>query len=305
MTHSVLVTGAHGFLGRYVARHFARNGWLVTGMGHGTWSESEFREWGLSFWHNAPVELDALVTYGGEPDVIVHCAGSGSVSFSLVHPREDFLRTVSSTSAVLEYVRKYSPMTRVAYPSSAAVYGNAEQLPIKESQPLKPASPYGLHKRMAEQLCLAHAAHFGLKLGVVRFFSIYGEHLKKQLLWDACNKLSQGEHSFFGSGGEVRDWLHAEDAATLLAASALHADASCPIVNGGSGEGVAVREILAELFDEFGVSSGPEFSDAPRAGDPRDYQADISCAAQWGWAPLIGWRQGVRRYVRWFRENLR
>lgn len=305
MVKSAVVTGAHGFLGRHVARHLADAGYTVTGIGHGAWDRAESERFGLTFWHTADITLDELVTYAGEPDVMVHCAGSGSVAFSMSHPHQDYVRTVSTTAAVLEYVRLHSPRTAVVYPSSAAVYGAAERLPIRESDALHPTSPYGVHKYMAEKLCRSYADHFGIAVAVVRFFSVYGEGLQKQLLWDACSKATRGEATFFGTGAELRDWLHVKDAASLLQAAALHASPSCPIVNGASGEGLTVRDVLAEIFRAYGSMATLDFSGMPRPGDPVGYHADVTAATAWGWQPAVAWRDGMRRYVDWFKGRLK
>ncbi len=300
---TVVVTGAHGFLGRHVARRFARAGWEVTGIGHGYWSQSELAAYGISFWHTSDVSLEALVTYAGEPDIIVHCAGSGSVSFSIAHPHEDYARTVATTASVLEYVRLHSASTKLIYPSSAAVYGVAQRLPIAEADPLEPASPYGVHKAMAEMLCRSYASSFGLVVGIARLFSVYGEGLKKQLLWDACNKVAHGDATFFGSGAELRDWLHADDAADLLYTIAERTERHCLTINGGSGEGVPVSDILEAIFEYSNAELQPKFSGQSRAGDPPGYQADMTLATQLGWKPRVPWRDGVRRYVQWFSER--
>jgi UDP-glucose 4-epimerase len=108
MARTVLVTGAYGFIGRNVARHFAKAGWVVTGIGHGSWAREEWRKWGISEWHTADITTETLLTYAGSPEVIVHCAGSGSVRFSMTHPLQDFQRTVGTAVAVLEFVRLHA-----------------------------------------------------------------------------------------------------------------------------------------------------------------------------------------------------
>lgn len=303
MPSTVLVTGGYGFIGRNVSRYFARAGWTVIGLGHGSWAREEWRRWGIAEWHAADVTLDTLLTYAGLPDVIVHCAGSGSVGFSMMHPHQDFLRTVLSTSAILEFVRIHSPKSRIVYPSSAGVYGVATTLPTQESASLRPVSPYGVHKRMAEEMCQSYARSFDISAAIVRLFSVYGKGLHKQLLWDACVKIDQGENGFFGTGRETRDWLHIDDAASLLFSAKEYASTACPIVNGGAGEEVTVRSVLEELFSAFNRSDAPVFSGVTRSGDPTNYLADISLARGWGWQPKTSWREGVHQYAEWFKSG--
>lgn len=303
MSGTVLVTGAYGFVGRNVAKQFANAGWAVVGIGHGSWARAEWRQWGISEWHAADITTDALLTYAGSPEVIVHCAGSGSVGFSVTHPQQDFQRTVGTTVAVLEFARLHATQARLVYPSSAGVYGVAEKLPIAESDLLAPVSPYGVHKKISEEMCCSYAHHFGVSVAIVRLFSVYGIGLRKQLLWDACMKIRNGGNTFFGSGMETRDWLHINDAASLLLAAGERASAECPIVNGGSGQGVLVREVLSELFVCFGRSDTPQFSGVSRSGDPLHYIADIGRLCGWGWQPKTPWREGVREYAEWFKKG--
>ena len=118
--------------------------------------------------------MESLTTYVQQPDVVIHCAGSGSVGYSLAHPMQDFERTVSTTLIMLEFLRLHSPNTVFIYPSSAAVYGNAVALPIAESTSLTPISPYGVHKQIAEILIRSYAQQFSISAAIVRFFSLYG-----------------------------------------------------------------------------------------------------------------------------------
>ncbi len=296
----VLVTGANGFLGRHVARAAAAQGHRVTGMGHGVWAGGDWRSWGLSAWHDLDITLSALLVHGGTPDLIVHCAGGGSVGFSIENPGQDFERTAGTTSHVLEYLRTRSPSTALVYPSSTAVYGRAAVLPITEESPLSPISPYGTHKLIAELLCRSYGRSFGLRVSVVRIFSAYGAHLRKQLLWDASRKVLAGDFNFGGSGQEVRDWVHVEDVAALMLMAAEHATPEVPTVNGASGVGVTTREVLTMLFEALGAPQSPEFSGTSRAGDPDSYVGNPDLAGSWGWAPKHGLREGVRDYARWF-----
>jgi UDP-glucose 4-epimerase len=304
-TAKILVTGAHGFIGRHAARCFARHGHIVIGMGHGRWMPDEWRSWGLSEWYESDISIPALCTHAGRPNVIVHCAGSGSVALSLTEPLEDFHRTVTTTASVLDYVRAISPSTRVVYPSSASVYGAAKTIPITEDTACAPISPYGSHKWMAEQLIVSYCRHYAVSASIVRFFSVYGCGLRKQLLWDGCQKLASGDRVFMGTGNEVRDWLHVDDAAELLRVSVRHASPACPIANGGTGEGVSVRELLTQLALSLRAEGGQiVFSESPRAGDPNIYIAETERAEKWGWMPVANWRERVAEYVAWWQLEM-
>lgn len=297
-----LVTGAHGTIGRHVALTVAGRGWQVVGLGHGDWDLEEQLAWGVSRWYSGDVSLESLRAMGLAPNLIIHCAGSGSVGASLTAPYSDFERTVSATAAVLEFLRVDCPGAKLVYPSSAAVYGIAEQFPMSENAQLLPASPYGVHKKLVEELVAEYAQFFGLNCAVVRLFSIYGEEFRKQLLWEACRRISDNESIFFGTGDETRDWLHVSDAVALLVAAAEHASPSCPVVNGGFGAPVSVRDVVSELFRLMGRTDLPSFCGTQRPGDPLHYHADIRGAFAWDWQPKIALQVGLARYVSWFKQ---
>lgn len=299
----VVVTGAAGFLGRYVSRAAAARGDEVIGIGHGQLEEDDRNEIGLSQWHELDVTLASLIAHADRPDVIVHCAGSGSVGFSIENPAQDFDRTVSTTRDILEYIRTSSTHTRLVYPSSAAVYGVSDRIPLNVASPLKPVSPYGVHKKIAEDLVTSYGASFRVHSAVVRVFSAYGRELRKQLLWDACQKVSHGSSEFGGTGQETRDWVHAEDIASLLMIASIHASPDVPIVNGSTGWEVSTSEILNELFTTLGAESRPSFSGRSRPGDPGRLAGDPTDAQAWGWAPRWQWRDGIQDYARWYVEE--
>jgi UDP-glucose 4-epimerase len=296
MADVALVTGAAGFLGKHVAAALAKEGYRVCGVGHGKPGVP------LASWIESDVTVSALQKAAPEPALIVHCAGSGSVAFSVAHPAADRARTVESTREVLDFMAAHAPSARLILPSSAAVYGLATQFPTPETAPLVPVSPYGRHKLEAEELCRKRAREQGLRISLIRFFSVFGNGLRKQLLFDACRKAAAGETLFFGTGKETRDWLHVSDAIALVQTAVEHATSACPVVNGASGVAVPVSDVLGEIFAQLGQGHKPEFTGETRAGDPAHYHADIARARAWGWKPRIGWREGVQQYVDWFRK---
>jgi len=300
----ILVTGAYGFLGRYTAKYFKQKGHHVTGMGHGKWYADEFSKWGIDNWVESTITFETLININEIFDIVVHCGGSGSVHYSTVNPYEDFQKSVQSTLAVLEYIRLKCPECKFIYPSSVAVQGSLPDLPIKESTSSTPISPYGFHKKIAEELCTSYHKNFGVTVGVIRFFSIYGAELQKQLLYDACKKIQNSTTSdvlFWGTGKETRDWIHVEDAASLIYTFAIKST-SIDTINGGSGNRIEIREVLELLKDEMGAVLDIKFNGEIREGDPRFFWSDNSKTKNYGWQPSISLLEGIKSYVKYFKQ---
>jgi UDP-glucose 4-epimerase len=218
-------------------------------------------------------------------------------------PGKDFTRSVASTVEVLEFIRARSPQTALVYPSSGAVYGSPTHVPVAESDPAVPANPYGVHKRVSETMIESYSRHFGLRTGIVRIFSLYGIALRKQLLWDACVKAMSGNVEFGGTGTETRDWVAAEDAATLILLAATHAATEAPIVNCATGVESSIHDVVAHIFSSLGVREQPVFTGTRRPGDLVRYAGDPTRALSWGWNPARDWHEGIADYARWFLQS--
>jgi UDP-glucose 4-epimerase len=306
----VWITGGRGFIGRHLARHLAHEGHSVAGLGHGLWSSAEAGAWGFARWVDGGLDasnLTQLLRDDGVPDVIHHLAGGSSVGAAFANPHEDFARTVASTAALLDWLRLNAPTARIVIVSSAAVYGAGHVGQITEGAPTQPYSPYGAHKLMMEDLARSYAANFGLAVVIVRLFSVYGIWLRKQLLWELCQRFDAGAGSIElqGDGGELRDWTHASDVARLLARAAEIADAAAPMVNGGSGRGVDVERIARLVAAEWPGRADVRFSGRSRAGDPRSLVADPARITGLGFAFQVPIEAGVRDYVEWYRASPR
>jgi UDP-glucose 4-epimerase len=304
---TALITGAKGFVGRHLARALHHQGLQVCGIGHGAWSESAHTAWGVNYWLNGDVtkrNLDILQSQLGTPDVVFHLAGGSAVGPSLVAPEEDLRRSVLSAAELLEWARLAAPAVRLVLASSAAVYGAEHSRAICETDAPAPYSPYGYHKRIAEELFESYGKNFGLTVSIVRLFSVYGSELRKQLLWDSCGRLvNDSTHLLLGgNGGEVRDWFHVSDAVELLRVAAVHASRNGFIVNGGTGVAVTVRQVAERLCDTWGMDTLLQFSGMCRPGDPQYLVADIAQAKALGFVPRVNWQAGVADYVAWFKR---
>jgi UDP-glucose 4-epimerase len=135
----------------------------------------------------------------------------------------------------------------------------------------------------------------------VRLFSVYGVGLRKQLLWDACQKFESGRGIFDGTGEESRDWLHVEDAARLIYSVVERADASAPVFNGGTGTTTSVKAVVTELARSFGVT--PAFTGRVAPGHPATYRADMTRARAIGFHPEHDLHRELSRYADWYRRE--
>jgi UDP-glucose 4-epimerase len=109
----------------------------------------------------------------GRPTAVVHLAAQVSVVSSLSSPLEDARRNHCATLHVLEYARA-NPGTRVVLASSAATYGDVEDIPVREEAARWPLSPYGFHKFSSELALRAYAKTHGVPTAALRFFNVYG-----------------------------------------------------------------------------------------------------------------------------------
>ena len=293
------VTGAGGFIGGRVAAAFKASGWRVAAFGPGAALP------GASYLSErllASDDLEAAVQAVGGPALLVHAAGPSSVGRSVTAPAEDFERTMGSLAVTLAFLRAAAPEARLIFPSSAAVYGAGHARPITETDALHPASPYGLHKRLAEELIAGWSAQYGLKACCVRLFSIYGAGNRKQLPWDIVQRLKARPAALrlSGAGDERRDYLHVDDVARLFGLLAvLEANRLPPVLNGGTGVGVTVAGMARAIIAASDLKPELAFNGEVRAGDPPFLVADVSNAAALGFRPQVDFDEGVATFVRW------
>lgn len=145
------------------------------------------------------------------PDVILHCAGVGTVNQgSSSHLSNE--STLFTSKEVCKFAKKYK-VKKVIFLSSAAVYGNSL---LKKSQRLNPLSDYGRQKKDCENLFLSMNDTHTTPI-ILRLFSVYGPNLRKQLIYDAFNKFTkQKEPIFRGDGNQIRDFIHINDVIKVI-----------------------------------------------------------------------------------------
>ena len=302
---SVLVIGVAGFIGRYVARHFSEQGWSVIGIDNSPPENAPLSS--LSAYHRLQLPDSALsnLLHQSSPQVCIHCAGRASVGLSLNDPAADFHASTVLTFEVLNALRLNAPSCRFIFLSSAAVYGNPESLPMSETQSPAPLSPYGFHKWQCEQLCLEFAKVYGLPTASVRIFSAYGPGLRRQVLWDICQKvITQNSLRLQGTGQESRDFIHALDIARALSVVASSAPIEGEVYNLASGQEVAIAELANLVLDALEYDGTSIFDGVVPAGTPLNWQANVSKLSALGFTASVPLERGVKTFANWCRAEL-
>jgi UDP-glucose 4-epimerase len=299
----VLVLGAAGFLGTAVSRYCLAHGLPTVGVDIATLSEDVCF---TAFHQMEQPEKDlGLIMAKYRPAYLINLAGNADVGKSLKDPRNDFRRAVDLFSVVLEQVRQHSMDTKVLLASSAAIYGQPKNLPITEGTVPDPISPYGYHKWMCELMAREYGAIYGVRTASARIFSAYGSGLRKQIFWDVCHKCRRlGSIELGGDGTESRDFIHANDIAQAMLCILRGADFVGESYNVASGRDISIYELACSVIKEFGVSPGRlKFSGASRAGDPKNWRADVSLLQSLGFKPSVDFPRGVAEYVEWFKRQ--
>ena len=169
---TVVITGGGGYIGGQTAIYFKEQGWNVTAIDRNP-----------QFDHLEPYIdnyiLDNFVSISGlsalhTADVVVHCAGSSLVGPSIKDPSAYYENNFIATKCMLDYMVDNKLFPKIIFSSSAAVYGNPLMTPIREEDPKKPISPYGISKHMVEQLLETYSVAYGINYVGLRYFNAAG-----------------------------------------------------------------------------------------------------------------------------------
>lgn len=300
-----LITGVSGFIGRALAVSAVARNYSVWGVG----SEAGFGNMpaGLAGESTFRLPNDDLqrVVEEFQPDVIFHCAGSALPAQSIQSPTHDFQCSVPVVQHLLEVARQVAPKVHIVVLSSAAVYGQATDLPITEEVIPAPVSPYGFHKWVGEILCREYAEIYGLRVSSARIFSAYGPNLTKQVIWDSINKLDRPRIAeFSGTGDESRDFVFIDDLVEALFHVAARPGGGHEVINVASAVETKISEVVATVARQMGVSNHRwKFTGKQVPGAAVHWRADISKLQSLGFVPSTSLDEGIKRTLAWY-QNL-
>jgi UDP-glucose 4-epimerase len=297
-----LVTGGAGYVGSVVAAHLLEAGHRVTvvddlstGFREGVPAGADFVRGRIQ---------DAADWIDGSYDAVLHFAASSQVGESVVHPEKYWRNNVGGTMALLDAMRSAGVRTLV-FSSTAATYGEPEEVPITEGSVTVPTNPYGASKLAVDHMIAGECAAHDLAAVSLRYFNVAGayrsahgalgeRHDPESHLIPLVLQVALGQRESISVYGDdyptpdgtcVRDYIHVAD---LAEAHLLALDAAEPgehlVCNLGNGNGFSVREVIRTVREVTGHPI-PETVAPRRGGDPAFLVASADRARE-----RLGWR---------------
>ena len=304
MNRKVLVTGGAGYIGSHTVRQLGEAGYEIVVYDNLSTGSAAAVTYGELVVGDLK-DLDRLQQTFAQHnfDAVLHFAASISVPESIVNPLQYYTNNTQNTLNLLRCCEQFG-VKQFIFSSTAAVYGEPQENPVRETLPTNPINPYGRSKLMSERIIQDYSQASGLRYVILRYFNVAGadpqgrmgqigrkaEHLVKVACDAALGRRPAAK--IFGTdfptadGTGIRDFIHVEDLASahIDALSYLGAAGESQILNCGYGQGYSVRQVLERMQTIAGVNF-PVIEVERRAGDPASV---IACGDRI--RELLGWK---------------
>jgi len=319
---SVLVTGAQGFIGSWLASKLLDEGARVVVPRRDVEPESRFVadriEPRCVVVQADILDYEAMVRVINEHGVatVFHLAAQTIVGTANRSPLSTFETNIRGTYSLLEACRVVGvvgdPVERVVVASSDKAYGDHDVLPYREDFALQPRYPYDVSKAATDMLARSYAVTYDLPVAVTRLANVYGggDLNFSRVVPDTVRSLVQGKAPVIRSDGTPeRDYLYVEDAvdAYLAVAGSLERpEMRGRAWNAGWGAPLAVREVVDRLIGIAGVDVEPdvEGEGTPHGEIDRQFLDSTAIKEQLGWEPRRTLDDGLAATYRWYEERL-
>ncbi len=310
---NLLVTGGSGFIGSNFIRHMLNKypGYRIINLDKLTYAGNPAN---LRDIENYPrygfVRGDILeeavvdVVMSRRPDAIVHFAAQSHVDRS-IHSAHDFVRTnIVGTHVLLEAAKKYK-IERFVHISTDEVYGSTDEGPFRETDILKPSSPYASSKAASDLLAFSFFKTFNLPVVITRSSNNFGpyQYPEKFISLAITNLIEDKKIPLYGDGRNVRDWLYVLDNCEAID-TVLHKGREGEVYNVGGGNEYPNIDIVTMLLDELGKDESYIEYVEDRPGHDRRYAVDTTkIREEFGWQPKRSFREALRDKIAWYQNN--
>ena len=300
------MTGGAGFIGSHLTEHLVASSAQVTVVDSlatgnlenlaGVRSQIDFIQGNMGdLLLRQQIRVDAY-------DCIFHLAANPYIPPSVERPAYDFALNLQNTFTLLEALRVTPHPPRLVNTSSAAVYGNPATLPIKETDPTVPISPYGVSKLAAERYVAVYSQLYNIPATSLRLFSVFGPRQRKQVIYDLLCKLRSNPQSLevLGDGSQARDFVYAADVAQAMCLAATAAPGRGEVYNVASGATHTIADVVDTWCRTCKVTPSISYSGRVRPGDAEKWEVDISALKALGFAPQVSLETGLEGIRDWY-----
>jgi UDP-glucose 4-epimerase len=309
-----LVTGGAGFIGSTLVDRLLADGWTVAAVDNLSSGKpanlEQARPSGEFSFYELDIRDEGLAAVVAEvaPDVVFHLAAQIDVRISVSDPALDAGINVIGTLNVLEAARQAGVHKVVFASSGGTIYGDVEpgRIPVDETYPQHPVSPYGVSKKVATDYLFAYSELHGLQFTSLALANVFGPrqdpHGEAGVVAIFAGRLLAGEQcKVFGDGGQTRDYVYVDDVVDAFAKAATVGDGE--LCNIGTGVETSVNDLSRTMADTAGVADDPEYAPA-RAGELARSALDATKAGRvLGWSPQTDLRAGTANVLEWFRAQ--
>ncbi|HSQ21368.1 MAG TPA: NAD-dependent epimerase/dehydratase family protein [Coriobacteriia bacterium] len=309
-----VITGGAGFIGSGIVHAALSGGWevlviddLSTGSVANLHPAAGFRRLDVTGPGLAEVIAEA------RPDVVIHLAAQVSVAASVVDPENDRRVNVGGTRAVAE-AAVAAGARRVLFASSAAVYGEPQELPLTETSPTEPAVPYGRSKLDAEAVLAEVLRPAGVDFACLRLANVYGPRQRAEgeggAVAEFASRMTSGRTPvIFGTGTQTRDFIFVADVVNAFIEAVLHEGVLAgegpvgPAYNISTGRATSVL-MLAEGLRVATRYPGDIEHEPARPGDVEESVLDSAKAERtFGWRAHVDLQTGLGGTAAWFTQQ--
>lgn len=316
MVKAILLTGAAGFIGAYIARELLAKGEQVIGIDNlNDYYDVRLKEHrlealnklsGFHFFKGDIEDVSFLTKIFSENKVskVINLAARAGVRYSMENPEVYMTTNAMGTLNLLQQMKKYD-IKKMVLASTSSLYAG-QPMPFHENLPVNtPISPYAASKKAAEMMAYSYHYLYGMDVSIVRYFTVYGPAGRPDMcIFRFIKWIDEGTPiELFGDGSQTRDFTFVEDIArgTILASQK---ELGFEVINlGGGREPTSLKQVIQIIEKLLGKQAKINYKPFHKA-DIQDTQAEISKAKKLlSWSPEIGIQTGIEACVKWYLDN--
>lgn len=303
----ILVTGGAGFIASHVSDRLLALGHQVAIVDNLVTGKRENLPAGAAFYETDICDTDLDDVFRAErPEAVLHHAAHIDVTRSVREPTYDASINILGSLNLLECCRRHGTRKFVYAGTGGALFGEPSYLPVDESHPIDPISPYGVSKHTVEHYLFAYHENHGLDYVVLRYPNVYGPRQDPHgeagvIAIFSLQMLTGQQPTIFGDGTKTRDYCYVADIveANIVALNS----PGCGVYNLGRGIEVSDLQVFETVRAAVGSEIDPVFA-AVRPGEVEHIALNASKAErELGWTWKVGLNEGVAEAVSFYRKK--